>query len=83
VHRRRFLLLAAVALAAVVIGGYGTPAARIGARIGASQLYERLPMSFVPNAGQLDQGVRFESRGAGKDVLLMGDSVVLAFGAAH
>ncbi len=92
--RRRAVTLAAI-LVALIVSGAATGAARqpsggrgplpprIGARVDRSRLYARLPLSFVPNAGQFASPVRFEAQGAGEDVVLTRDSVGVAIGPAH
>lgn len=40
--------------------------------------FGRLPLSFVPNAGQTDTAVRFQSRGLGGNIFFTPDEVVLS-----
>jgi hypothetical protein len=73
------------ALAFAVPGGGVTPARGSGAavasrapRAGVARSYGDLPLSFEPNVGQTDPGVRFLSRGAGYTLFVTPDQAVLA-----
>jgi uncharacterized repeat protein (TIGR01451 family) len=45
----------------------------------AAHAYAKLPLSFVPNAGQADRQIRYYAQGAGFSFSFMQDKAVLAF----
>ena len=55
-----------------------TLAADAGAKRRAQAAFERLPLSFSPNAGQTDRRVRYLARGTGSSLFFTGSKVVLS-----
>ena len=50
-----------------------------GQRSSALDAYGKLPLSFVPNAGQTDQSVRYYAQGSGFSFFFTEDKAVLSF----
>ena len=59
-----------------------SPSARHGVDAAAVQEFGRLPLSFVPNAGQTDPAVRFQVRGLGGTLFFTPGEVVLSLPAS-
>src|SRR5436190_1758378 len=55
------------------------PGASKAASDRAAHAYAKLPLSFVPNAGQADRQIRYYAQGAGFSFSFMHDKAVLAF----
>lgn len=56
---------AVLAVALVLIGAAVAPARIEPAGVTSTSDFRKLPLSFVPNAGQTDPAVRFQAQGTG------------------
>jgi hypothetical protein len=74
------LVLAALASIATVALVHGPgPLSSTGGDSSGARAHEKLPLSFVPNAGQTDRDVRYYARGEGFGFYFTPDKAVLSF----
>ena len=75
---KKAIVVSGLAIALLLLGTAVTPTRTEPASLTTAPDFGKLPLSFVPNAGQTDPAVRFEARGMGGTLFFKANEVVLS-----
>ena len=75
---KKAVIRAALAVALLLLSAAVTPARTEVVGLTTTPDLGKLPLSFVPNAGQTDPAVRFQAQGMGGTLFFTHDEVVLS-----